>query len=130
GRPAGAGAGEAQVAGRNSGQPGAYRRDAGNRGPAGGARRSLTARYLLDTNILSDIIRNPHGKASAAALRAGPDNVCTSIVVLSELRFGIAKKGSRRMARQLKAVLEGLEVLPFEEPGDEHYATIRADLER
>lgn len=90
----------------------------------------MTARYLLDTNIVSDLIRNPQGKAAQAVIAVGSENVCTSIIVLSEVRFGIVKKGSARLAAQLDEVLEGLDVLPLETPADERYAALRTALER
>lgn len=89
----------------------------------------MTARYLLDTNIVSDLIRNPSGKAAETVARVGADNVCTSIIVVAELRFGVAKKKATRLGAQLEAVLEGLEVLPFETPADESYAAIRTAQE-
>jgi predicted nucleic acid-binding protein len=36
-------------------------------------------RYLLDTNILSDLIRNPQGKAARRIAKVGEDGICTSI---------------------------------------------------
>jgi tRNA(fMet)-specific endonuclease VapC len=87
-------------------------------------------RYLLDTNILSDLIRNPQGAVVANIRRVGEANVCTSVIVTAELRFGAEKKGSPRLSRQLEAVLNVLEILPFEPPADAAYATIRARLEK
>ncbi|MGA8901473.1 PIN domain-containing protein, partial [Bradyrhizobium sp.] len=45
-------------------------------------------RYLLDTNIISDLIRNPQGKAARQIANRGEDNICTSIIVAAELRYG------------------------------------------
>ena len=59
-------------------------------------------RYLLDTNILSDLIRNPQGKAAKRIAKVGEDNVCTSIIVAAELRYGCAKSGSRRLIEAVK----------------------------
>ncbi|UFP95809.1 type II toxin-antitoxin system VapC family toxin [Gloeobacter morelensis] len=87
-------------------------------------------RYLLDTNIVSNLIRFPGGSVAANIARIGEAGVCTSIIVASELRFGAAKKGSMRLSAQLETVLSGLDVLPFEFPGDQHYATLRAAIER
>jgi tRNA(fMet)-specific endonuclease VapC len=87
-------------------------------------------RYLLDTNIVSDLIRNPQGAVVAHIHRVGEANVCTSVIVAAELRFGAEKKGSARLSRQLEAVLGALDIIPFEAPADSVYATIRARLER
>jgi tRNA(fMet)-specific endonuclease VapC len=44
------------------------------------------ARYLLDTNILSDLVRNPGGRVVRRLAVVGEVAVCTSIVVACELR--------------------------------------------
>lgn len=87
-------------------------------------------RYLLDTNILSDLVRNPQGKVAQHIRRVGEAQVCTSIIVAAELRYGAAKKGSARLSTQLQAVLGALEVLPFEKPADAVYGLLRARLEK
>jgi tRNA(fMet)-specific endonuclease VapC len=86
-------------------------------------------RYLLDTNILSDLIRHPQGRVAEQIRRVGEAEICTSIVVAAELRFGAAKRGSARLTQQLEMVLSVLEVVPFEQPADANYGTIRAQLE-
>jgi len=62
--------------------------------------------------------------------RVGEAQVCTSIIVAAELRYGSAKKGSPRLARQLEAVLGALDVLPFAAPADTVYGEIRTRLEQ
>jgi tRNA(fMet)-specific endonuclease VapC len=86
--------------------------------------------YLLDTNIISDLVRRPSGQAAALVRQAGLDQVCTSIVVAAELRFGEKKRGSRRLLARVDAALGALDVLPLEPPADRFYAELRADLER
>ena len=87
-------------------------------------------RYLLDTNIVSDLVRNPQGRAAEHIRRVGEAQVCTSIIVAAELRYGAAKRGSPRLARQLQAVLGALDVLPFAPPADRAYGEIRTRLEQ
>lgn len=87
-------------------------------------------RYLLDTNIVSDIVRNPQGRVTQHIRRVGDAQVCTSIIVAAELRYGATRKGSQRLTAQLEAVLEAIEVLPFEAPADNTYGLLRAELER
>lgn len=87
-------------------------------------------RYLLDTNIVSDLIRNPQGKIAQFIRRANERNVCTSIIVAAELRYGSARRGSPRLTTQLEAVLGALAVLPFEAPADQLYGQIRSELEK
>ncbi len=62
-------------------------------------------RYLLDTNILSDLVRNPQGRVAERVREVGEAQVCTSIIVTAELRYGAAQKGSPRLSAQLEAVL-------------------------
>jgi tRNA(fMet)-specific endonuclease VapC len=87
-------------------------------------------RYLLDTNIVSDLVRNPQGRVAQKIRKVGERRVCTSIIVASELRYGAAKKQSPRLTAQLQAVLSALEVMPFESPADTTYGSLRARLER
>ena len=87
-------------------------------------------RYLLDTNVVSDLVRNPQGAVAQHIRRVGEARVCTSIIVAAELQYGAAKKGSARLTAQLEAVLGALEILPFEAPADSMYGKIRARLER
>jgi tRNA(fMet)-specific endonuclease VapC len=86
--------------------------------------------YLLDTNMVSDLVRVPRGRVAQRVQAVGEANVCTSIVVAAELRYGAAQKGSARLTEQLEAVLGALNVLPLEEPADETYGSIRTRLER
>jgi tRNA(fMet)-specific endonuclease VapC len=86
-------------------------------------------RYLLDTNIISDLIRNPQGKAAKRVAKAGEANVFTSIVVAAELRYGGVKSGSPRLRKVVEDILDEIEILPFEAPADVAYGEIRAALE-
>jgi tRNA(fMet)-specific endonuclease VapC len=87
-------------------------------------------RYLLDTNIISNLIRDPQGPVAQRLRAVGEDKVCTSLVVAAELRYGAAKLGSPRLTARLEAVLGALDVLPLEAPTDSFYGEIRARLER
>jgi len=87
-------------------------------------------RYLLDTNIVSDLVRNPQGRVAQHIRKIGEGQVCTSIIVAAELRYGAAKKQSARLTAQLQAVLGALEALPLEAPADTTYGALRARLEK
>lgn len=86
-------------------------------------------RYLLDTNILSDLVRNPQGRVMMRIAEAGDQSICTSIIVAAELRFGAAKRASERLTLQLERILAAIEILPFEAPADAAYAKLRTRLE-
>lgn len=87
-------------------------------------------RYLLDTNIVSDLVRFPGGRVASQIAEVGAETVATSIIVACELRFGAAKSTSARIAQRVEGALTRLPVLPFEAEMDRHYATLRCDLER
>jgi len=87
-------------------------------------------RYLLDTNVVSDLVRNPQGKVAQHIRKVGEAQVFTSIIVAAELRYGAAKRRSPRLSAQLEAVLGALEVLPFETPADAAYGLLRTRLEQ
>jgi tRNA(fMet)-specific endonuclease VapC len=84
--------------------------------------------YLLDTNVMFEMARNPGGRV---ARRAEPvRNRCvTSIIVLAELRYGLIKRGSNALATQVRLVMEAIPALPWEAPADACYARLRLMLE-
>jgi len=85
--------------------------------------------YLLDTNIISDIIRKPFGPVARRIEDVDPKEICTSIIVASELRYGCAKKGSAKLLAKVASILETLPILPLDIPADIKYGDIRAALE-
>jgi len=86
--------------------------------------------YLLDTNILSELVRHPQGTIAQGIARVGEDAVCTSIIVAGELRFGAAKRNAPRLTAQVEAILSAIEVHPFDTPADHEYARLRLHLEQ
>ncbi len=89
----------------------------------------MTARYLLDTPTISDLVRNPQGKVAKRIAEVGEHSIATSLVVAAEIRFGAAKKGSARLTMQLETILAALSILPLEASADEAYAKVRVALE-
>ncbi|MGZ5871675.1 MAG: PIN domain-containing protein [Bradyrhizobium sp.] len=84
---------------------------------------------MLDTNIVSNLIRNPQGRAAKRIAKIGEDNICTSIIVAAELRYGCAKSGSKRLLKAVEDLLGEINVLPFDVPADAEYGGIRSELE-
>ena len=87
-------------------------------------------RYMLDTNIVSDLVKNPSGRIASKVREVGDEGLGVSVIVAAELRFGCAKRGSSVLTRQVEAVLSALLVAPFDQPADAEYADIRNQLER
>ncbi len=86
-------------------------------------------RYLLDTNIVSELVRHPHGPVALRALSVADGGLCTSIIVAAELRYGAARRNAARLTAQLDAVLGALDILPLEPPCDLAYGQLRTALE-
>jgi tRNA(fMet)-specific endonuclease VapC len=86
--------------------------------------------YLLDTNIVSELVKRPQGTVATRIAQLDEGQVCTSIIVAAELRYGAAKRGSAKLAAQLEAILSAPPVLPLETPADRCYGDLRAALER
>ena len=85
--------------------------------------------YMLDTNIISDLARNPSGPVAKHIAEVGPETISVSIITAAELRYGCAKKGSPRLLAQIEAILDGVQILALDVPVDAEYGGIRAELE-
>lgn len=92
------------------------------------------ALYLLDTNIVSHMMRNANGQAMrrVQALMAAGDGsqICTSAVVGCELLFGIHRIDSPRWRARYAEAMSLLTVMPLDDSVCEPYARIRTALER
>jgi tRNA(fMet)-specific endonuclease VapC len=89
---------------------------------------------FLDTNIISDMMRDLQGaaatRAKLASIERGDDTLYTSTVVQCELEYGIARKSSPRLLAAYKAVMDTIEVLPLDPTVSAHYAQLRTHLEQ
>lgn len=85
---------------------------------------------MLDTNIVSDLIRDPYGVVAKRIEILRVENCCVSIFTASELRYRALKKGSPRLSRDVEQSLLRIAVIPFEAPADAIYAEIRDALTR
>lgn len=96
-----------------------------DRRPSAGSRRSVSARFLLDTNLVSDLIRQPPGRIADRIAAVGEDWVCTTVIVAAELRYGAERKASPRLTAQMEAVLGAIDILAFEPPADAACGMVR-----
>jgi tRNA(fMet)-specific endonuclease VapC len=90
----------------------------------------VARQYLLDTSTLSHLVRQPQGSVAEHIAEVGEDNVFTSVIVACELRYGAAKRGSRRLTRQVDAVLGAMTIRALESDVERLYASIRVALEK
>lgn len=86
--------------------------------------------YLLDTNIVSDLMRHPAGQVYQQILEVGEESICTSVVVACELRFGVEKRGSAQLKQRLDNVLKIIPIIPLASPVEIYYASTRTYLEK
>lgn len=89
----------------------------------------MTIQYLLDTNVISELIRNPAGKAAQHLKTIGDASIGISIVTAAEIRYGAAKKRSPKLTERVEAILSKVPILPLELPADAEYGEIRSTLE-
>lgn len=89
--------------------------------------------YLLDTHIVSSMMRDPAGIAAqrvlSAVARGHEARVCTSIVVQCELLFGLRRTSSSRWNTHYERVMATLDVLPLDASVSAPYAELRTQLE-
>ena len=71
-------------------------------------------RYLLDTNVVYALANEPNGSVAQRALERGQDRLCTSVVVVCEIWFGVVRKKSRKLEHSLRGVRGVLPILPLE----------------
>lgn len=86
--------------------------------------------YMLDTNILSDVLKRADGGSARMLKQLGFTRTCTSAIVASELRYGVQKKGSARLQEEVEFFLSRIKVLDYDDPASLSYAAIRDDLEK
>ena len=89
----------------------------------------MIGQYLLDTNILTDLARNPFGSSFYRLKSVGNEAVFTSVIVAGEVQFGIERYKAFKLLQQMERVLETVEIRPLTLDVISFYGTLRADLE-
>jgi tRNA(fMet)-specific endonuclease VapC len=90
---------------------------------------------MLDTNIISDMMRNLQGPAAKRAIAisatesGGTRGLCTSVIVQCELEFGLARQPNPRLQIAYDAVMQTVDVLPLTKDIVSRYAALRSQLE-
>lgn len=89
------------------------------------------ARFMLDTDICSYVIRGTSAALDERIREQEPGALCMSVVTRAELLYGVRRKaGAARLERLVSAFLERVPSLPWSDDCAEHYAEIRAGTER
>lgn len=92
--------------------------------------------YLLDTNTISQMMKNPQGivaqrmqQITENAISSGnPAPICTSVIVQGELLFRLAKNPSNRLLAAYATTMKYIPVLSLEPVVAQHYSQIRLAL--
>lgn len=93
----------------------------------------MTPRYLLDTNVLSELTRPSPNRRLLGRVHRNEQAVCTASPVWHELMFGVERlaTGPRRAALEefvAGLVRSGLRVMPYDTAAAEWHASQRARL--
>ena len=86
-------------------------------------------RYLLDTDTLSWLVREPGGVIAGRIAEVGADTVATSPVVAGELRFGALRSGNVALCERVDELLARILVVPLDGAVARAYANVRRALE-
>ena len=90
-------------------------------------------KWLLDTNIISDLMKGERSLAARrgreAVAQGRVASVCTSVIVQCELMFGLLKRPSLRLQAAYNLEIARLQVAPLTETVPPIYARLRAQLE-
>jgi tRNA(fMet)-specific endonuclease VapC len=87
-------------------------------------------RYLLDTNICVDAMRDRYPRVAARIRRLSPESVSISPIVVAELRYGADKSDRPRASHtKINDFIQDLQCLDFDLDAAAEYGRIRAGLE-
>lgn len=90
--------------------------------------------YLLDTDILSNLLRRAPSTALVTKLASiPPEQQFTSSITLGELVYGayrLQERAGALLQRLDETLLPNLPILPFDASAARRYGEVRAELER
>lgn len=90
----------------------------------------MIPRFMLDTNIVSYLLRGRHPELAEHLRQHSVDEICISAITRAELRYGLAKKPQAlRLAAEVDRFLQGVIVLPWSDAAADAYGPVRAFLE-
>ena len=91
----------------------------------------MPARYLLDTNTVSYIIKGNIPRVRERLVKTPMAQVAISVITEAELRFGVVRRPeATRLKIAVDEFLLRVAVLPWDSEAAQHYADVRTALER
>lgn len=86
--------------------------------------------HLLDTNIVSHVIRGDDPRVRERLQRLPVGTVAISAVTEGELRYGLARRGHPAgLTQRVEAFLVRVDILPWDSAAAQAYGTLRAACE-
>ncbi len=86
------------------------------------------SRYLLDTNVISHILRRSPFIIDRLT-RLPIEKLMISSITLAEIQFGLAKRpGATKLRIGVEEILKRVDIVPFGKDEAKHYGLLRAAL--
>ena len=90
----------------------------------------MTQRYLLDTNVVSQIMQGRDAKLLAKLSKLPMGQAAISSVTLAEIEYGIQRRGSpTKLRNALTQVMLHIDVLPWDASAATCYGELCSSLE-
>lgn len=74
----------------------------------------MKPKFMLDTDSVSFALRG-QGRVGSRILEHRPSEICVSAITLGELRYGAARRNSRKLHDLIDAFTANVAVMPFDE---------------
>ena len=83
--------------------------------------------FMLDTDSVSFALRG-QGQVAARILEHRPSEICISAITLAELKYGAARRKSRKLHDLIDAFISNEAVMPFDETCSTHFGVVAGTL--
>jgi tRNA(fMet)-specific endonuclease VapC len=91
----------------------------------------MGARYLLDTNTVSYVIKGNLPVVRERLQECAPSEIAISVITEGELRFGVLRLPvAKRLALVVEEFLRFVEIHPWNSAAARHYTQLRASIEQ
>ena len=91
----------------------------------------MPARFLLDTNIVSYLLKEKMPAVQWHINEVGPDSLVVSSMTEAEVFYGVAKRpGAARLRAAAESFFAAAAVLPWDSAAARTYGQLRAEQER
>lgn len=87
----------------------------------------MTPAFMLDTDSVSFALRG-QGRVGTRIVEHRPSEICISAITLGELRYGAARRNSRKLHDLIDAFTANVAVMPFDESCAFHFGRVANEL--